>query len=251
MKQTKQKNKRIISKILLAIILVFACILLASQTKKVIEPSNTISSESSEIITIDEKEEKINIKSSEDIDLEATRKKYKNNEIIGRLEIPDLFNILITQTKDNSFYLNHSLTKKKDNKGTEFLDYRNKVTDKQINIYGHNSRTYNIPFRKLEKFKNKEFFDKNEYIIFQSDSGRRIYHILAIKEVSGAFEHMKITKTGQDFVEHVKILEKNAIQSRKLDYDENSSLLVLQTCSYGKQKTYYVITAIEIKGYTE
>ena len=62
---------------------------------------------------------------------------------------------------------------------------------------------------------------------------------------------MKITKTGQDFVEHVKVLESNAIQSRKLEYDENSNILVLQTCSYGKQKTYYVITAIEIKGYTE
>lgn len=246
------KNKKsLLSKILLIIILVFVCLFLVTQTKQIATPENNIESNQTEVITIDNNEEKINIKSSEDIDLAKARKKYKNDDIIGRLEIPDLFNILITQSKDNNFYLDHSLSRKKDVKGTEFLDYRNKVTDKQINIYGHNSRTYNIPFRKLEKFKNKEYFAKNEYIIFQSDSGRRYYHILAIKEVSGAFEHMKITKTGQDFVEHVKVLESNAIQSRKLEYDENSNILVLQTCSYGKQKTYYVITAIEIKGYTE
>jgi len=246
------KNKKsLLSKILLLIILVFVCIFLVSQTREVTESNNNIDSNTTEIITVETEEEKINIKSSEDIDLNAARKKYKNDDIIGRLEIPDLFNILITQSKDNSFYLDHSLTKKKDVKGTEFLDYRNKVIDKQINIYGHNSRTYNIPFRKLEKFKKKDFFDKNEYIIFQTDSGRRYYHILAIKEVSGVFEHMKLTKTGNEFVEHIKVLESNAIQSRKIDYDENSNLLVLQTCSYGKQKTYYVITAIEIKGYTE
>ena len=205
--------------------------------------------ETQEIITTDD-EEPIDIEMSADIDLTATRKKYQNNDIVGRLEIPGLFNIIIVQGKDNSYYLDRSVTKKKDNKGTEFMDYRNTVSDKQINIYGHNSRTYNIPFRKLENFKNKDYFDNHEFIIFQTIEGKRIYRILSIKEVSGVFEHMKINKEGEEFVKHIEIMKNNALHSRDLKYDENSNLLVLQTCSYGKKKTYYVITAIEIKNYT-
>ena len=30
-------------------------------------------------------------------------------------------------------------------------------------------------------------------------------------------------------------------------YDENTNILTIQTCSYSGEKTYYVITAIELK----
>ena len=55
------------------------------------------------------------------------------------------------------------------------------MTDKQINIYGHNSRLYDLPFKKLENFLDKEFFDNNQYLLFQHEKGRRIYEIAAIK----------------------------------------------------------------------
>lgn len=185
------------------------------------------------------------IESSPDINFQETRNKYQNNDIIARLEIPNLFNILITQSTDNKYYLNHCLTKKKDTKGTEFMDYRNNIDSKQINIYGHNSRTYDIPFRKLENFLNKDYFNKNKYIILQTELEKRIYEITAIKEVKDN-EHMQIKLQGSNYLKHLDKLVDNAYHYREIKYDENSNILVLQTCSYANKDSYYIIVAIEI-----
>lgn len=187
-------------------------------------------------------------KFSKDVNLSSKRKEYNNNEIVGRLEIPGVFNILVTKTSNNKFYLDHSLSKKSDKKGTEFLDFRTNVTDQRINIYGHNSRTYDIPFRKLERFLNKSFFDANPYILLQHDKGRRYYKIFSIKEVTTDNEHMIVAATGDRYITHIKTLLANSLYTRSIEYDVNSSVLVLQTCSYTPgAKHYYVISAIEVK----
>ena len=166
------KKKKIISilGVVLFFILLLALTSIAFYYKKNATSLNALNSENKETLVIDEnsKQEKINIELSTDIDLQEKREEYHNNDIVARLEIPDLFNILIVHGTDNEFYLNHDLSRKKDIKGTEYLDYRVTTESKQINIYGHNSRTYNIPFRKLEKFLDKKYFDEHEYIVLQN-----------------------------------------------------------------------------------
>ncbi|MGN1372124.1 MAG: class B sortase [Candidatus Coprovivens sp.] len=183
---------------------------------------------------------------SSDINLDTYRNKYNNPEIVARLEIPNLFNILITQSSDNKYYLDHSIEKKKDVKGTEFMDYRITPTSKQVNIYGHNSRTYDIPFRKIEKLLDKDTFDKTPYILLQHDGGIRIYKIVSIKETTGN-EHMYVFKENEEFVNHVQNLISDSVYTRSVPYDKDSNILTIQTCSYSDDKTYYVITAIELK----
>ena len=153
------------------------------------------------------------------------------------------------QSNDNSFYLSHNYYNQYDTGGAPFFDYRNTdlLNNQQINIYGHNSKTYDIPFRKLENFLDKEFFDNNQYILLQDDNGRKIYQIFAIKEVSSDYSHMKVNLTGAEFVSHVKNLGSSVIYSRDLVFDENSKILVLQTCSYTSSESYYVITAILVE----
>lgn len=182
-----------------------------------------------------------------DVDIEQIRHNYGNHEIIGRLEIPNLFNVLVTKTSDNSFYLEHSIYRKKDPLGTEFMDFRVMPTSKQINIYGHNSRdkSLNIPFLRLENFLDKNFFDENPYIVFQHDSGKSIYKITAIKEVT-TDEHMNVSKTGDDFVKHVDFFRKNAIHTRDVSYNQDSDIIILQTCSHHLDNAYYLLVGIKI-----
>jgi SrtB family sortase len=143
--------------------------------------------------------------------------------------------------------LNHAIDRKKDVKGSEFMDYRIKPTSKQVNIYGHNSKTYDIPFRKLEKFLDKDFFDSTPYVLLQHDTGTRIYKIFSLKEISKDYEHMVVSTTIHNHKQHIDILKEGSLYTRDIPYDENSNILVLQTCSYTKSNTYYVISAIEIK----
>ena len=177
-------------------------------------------------------------------DLSSIREKYDNNDIIAELYIPDVFDVYIAKTSNNEYYLDHSLYRKKDIKGAEYMDYRVDIDSEQINIYGHNSSTFNIPFRQLEKFLKQEFFEEHPYIILTYDGGEKAYEILSIKEVSKDYEHMKVKP--DNMVEHIDKLKNDSIFVRNLKYDENTRLLVLQTCSYAHEDNYYVITAIEI-----
>ncbi|MBR1386369.1 MAG: class B sortase [Bacilli bacterium] len=197
------------------------------------------------------KVESLVIKMAPDVDLAEERRKNNNNDIVGRLEIPDLFNVLVVKTTNNDYYLNHAVNKSYDIRGSEFLDYRVNPTSKQVNIYGHNSRDPNIKvaFLKLESYLKKDFFDNNPYIIFQYDGGKSIYKIKAIKEVYETnTEHLLVDKTGSDFVNHVNTMTtgNGIIFSRDVKVDANSEILVLQTCSHHWNNALYTFIAVKI-----
>lgn len=254
-KQTKKKvvdKKRIIKKVIYIIcIILLSIVFVLSLYNLIINNQDSQNSLPQDKVTEPSKPEATEYEKalslfSEDIDLAAMRKEHKNDDIVARLEIPELFNILITKTDNNDYYLNHSINKKKDKKGTEFLDYRTNPEDAQVNVYGHNSRTYDIPFRKIESFLDEEFFNNNPYVLLQHDKATRIYKIISLKEVNENYEHMIVDVPVESRVEHIDNLIENSLYSRYVEYDKNSNILVIQTCSYNDDDTYYVITAIEL-----
>jgi len=245
----QEHKKTNLKKIYIIIIIVLSILLLISSTIEIINiltPSENLlpTSEPPQNISQEEKEN-INKLFSEDTDLSQARKDNGNDEIVGRIEIPGVFNLSLTQTKDNDYFIEYNIKKKRSNKGTEFIDFRNKMTDKQINIYGHNSRLYDLPFKKLENFLDKEFFNNNQYLLFQHEKGRRIYEIAAIKKVTTDYEHMIVN--AKDQKEHITKLLENPIQSRELEYDENTNIIVLQTCIRQEDGNYYILIGFEIK----
>lgn len=246
---TPEENKKINLKIIYIIIIIILCILLLISTTievvNIFTPSENIlpTTQPKETISQQEKDN-INKIFSEDIDLSLARKENNNDEIVGRIEIPGVFNLLLTQTKDNDYYIEYSIKKKRSNKGTEFIDYRNEVTDNQINIYGHNSRLYDLPFKKLENFLDKDFFEKNEYLLFQHDKGRRIYQIVAIKKVTNDYEHMIVDSKNQK--SHIEKLLKDSIQSRNVQYNDNTNIIVLQTCIRQEDGNFYILIGFEM-----
>ena len=183
-----------------------------------------------------------------DIDLEQARIDNNNREIVGRLELPDLFNILVSKTNNNKYYLDYSVKRERDIKGSEFLDYRTSPTDKQVNVYGHNSRDPNlkVPFLRLESFLEKDFFDSHPYIVLQYDGGKSFYKIMNIKEVVTDLEHMTVDLTGTAFKNHLDIIKSNSMYTRDVYYDEHSEIIILQTCSHHLDNAYYIITGIKI-----
>ena len=64
------------------------------------------------------------------------------------------------------------------------MDYRQNLDSKQINIYGHNSTKYNPPFKILENYLNKEYYD----LMFKED----IFHIVTCEDVGINLETTKI-----------------------------------------------------------
>lgn len=173
------------------------------------------------------------------------KEQYNNEDIIARLEIPELINILIVKGQDNEYYLNHSINKEQDKKGTEFMDYRNTPSSNHINIYGHNSKTYDLPFKRIEKFLQKEFFKTNKYIYLEFEEFTKKYLIFSIKEVSTDFIHMNISSS--NIKEKIDKIKNKSIHIREINYNNNSNILILQTCSYNKKKSFYLLSAIEVE----
>ena len=211
--------------------------------------------EAKEVIKVPD-EEKYNIKingevvhMSPDVDIAAERVNHHNDDIIGRLEVPDLFNVLVVRGPDNIVYLDMNIDRENDYKGSSFMDYRLGPDSNQINIYGHNSRDENIyvPFRLLENFLKPEFFDSHPYIIFQYENGKRVYKVAAITQVhNDNLEHMRVNKTGADFVNHIKEILSNPIHSRPTTINQNSKVIILQTCSHDWDNAVYLITGVAI-----
>lgn len=250
-KVLEDTNKNSLKKLYIIIIIILSIALLISSTIEIINiftPSENLLPTTPPVQTPVESElDKLNQLFTEDIDFSIPRKENNNNEIVGRLEIPGVFNLLLTQTKDNDYYIEYNIKKKRSNKGTEFIDYRNKFSDNHINIYGHNSRLYDLPFKKLEHFLQKDFFNQNEYLLFQTEEGRRIYRIVAIKEEKPQkkYEHMIINSKNQK--EHITKLLENTIQKREVEYDENTNIIVLQTCVRQRDGNYYILIGFEVK----
>lgn len=241
------KNKIIMLLLILALIGSVSFMYIENENNKVIIDTPN------EIVVKDEEKVEVSVEGTKilfapDIDLDAARRENNNYEIVGRLELPDLFNILVSQTTNNNFYLSHSVKKEWDIKGSEFLDYRTGPLSKQINVYGHNSRDPNlkVPFLRLESFLDKDYFDSHPYIVFQHDNGKNFYKIMAIKEVVTDLEHMTVNLSGSEFKTHLDKIRSDSMYTRDVPYNENSEIIILQTCSHHLDNAYYIFTGIRI-----
>lgn len=184
------------------------------------------------------------IKKNGKMEIEDAREFYKNEDIIGYLDIPGTsIHFFFTQGQDNSFYLEKDLRKKKSKLGTIFMDYRNTLTDKQINLYGHNGNVEVAPFYELQNYKKREFSKQNSIIeIFLPKGEKRTYQIASVV-ITKDTRHMDLSKEK----ENIAFYNEESLYPIE-PINVTDSLLVLQTCSYEDKNTYLLIISKEIKG---
>ena len=167
-------------------------------------------------------------------DISYYKNKYNNNDIIGLLYVPGT-NIRepITQSKDNNYYLKHNLYKKDDIRGTVFLDYRvdfNK--SKKTLIYSHNSKTIDVPFRELDGYYNKDFFDSHKYMYVKTDKEISKYEIFSSYVEYGNWDYMDTDiDNGDKWFKHISGLKNKSLYNTDVDINKNDKIMILQTCS--------------------
>lgn len=178
-------------------------------------------------------------------DLDYLRSYYNNNDIIGAIKIEGTkINNLIVKSTDNKYYLNHALNKEYDERGSIFVDYRVDLNSKQINIYGHNSNVFELPFKELEKYLNREFYNSHKYVEIYNGSKKIIYEIFSVQIVTQDYEHMNIFPT--DLQNHVNQLNESVYEtSTKATIDDE--ILVLQTCGYNPKGSLIIINSKKIR----
>ena len=176
--------------------------------------------------------------------LEEYREHYNNNDIVGSIKIDGTkIDSLLVKGKDNDYYLNHGVNGKYDEKGTIYVDYRTPLNSKQINIYGHNSWYYDIPFRDLEKYFEKDFYNEHKYINLWTGISDVTYEIFSVQIVTNDYEHMIVEP--KDFKLHIDKLSKS-LYDTGVEVNEKDDILILQTCNFHPKDTYIVISAKKI-----
>ena len=165
------------------------------------------------------------------------RDEYNNDDIKGILEIVNADYIVpVLQGKDNDYYLNHDAYGKHNYMGSIYLDYRVNIdSSKKLLIYGHNSSNIDMPFKILEEFYDKDYYDNHKYVIF------------SVYVEPTDYSYMNINFNNDDeYFDHLKKLKSKSMYDTGINISKDDEILILQTCSTNKdyrnyQKKYLLI----------
>ena len=247
-------NKKLkgIALIIISIILFLSAILYSYNFQKSKKLPNSVKNTIKEIKKKDyqPKDDNATNKTEYINELPQLRETYGNNDILGKIEIPDLnINSLITRTVNNLYYLNYNIHKQKDDIGNPFFDFRNKDlnNDRQINIYGHNTDNEKIvdklPLINLEAYNDEYVFNNYKNVYLYLDERKVTYKVIAVKVVNESDnEHMKLLFTNdEDFENHVNKLLSGSKYKDNEKINREDKLLVVQICHFNPKGTYLLI----------
>lgn len=235
--EEKKDNKKtkIVLDIIIYVFIIVVCVCLVLLYFKRQEDNETIKELEETVITKDI--EIVDDKTVKDY-INELRSKYDNDDIKGILSIDGLdVSIPIVKGKDNSYYLKHAVNKKKSVIGSVFIDYRNNTNSRQINIYGHNSTKFNPPFKVLEGYLNKDYYEEHKYFEFMVNDETRKYEIFSviIADKEDTEEHMQFSyKKDSDWLKHYQRLKRRSKYKIDVDVNKDDKIMVLQTCIFGR-----------------
>lgn len=223
------------------IIILLVMLIISIITFNIYKYNNTLKNKiiNSNVIEINHEINKINYEE----ELNKVRSKYNNNDIVGILSNSlDTLNEIVMQSADNDYYLEHTVYHESNWRGQTFLDYRNDInnSDKLI-IYGHNSNYYNLPFKVLENYYNKSYYDENKYLYLQTNLNKYKYEIFSVYvEVSDwdYYNKMKFN-TKNEYYNHILKLKNKSMYDTNVLVNSDDKILIIQTCSTKKEYSNY------------
>lgn len=230
---------RIFNYIYVLVIILSICF--TSNYLKLLHEKNLVyqkAKEEKEVIEISKNDEK-------KYDLDYFRNYYSNNDIIGSIKIDGTkINNLIVKTTNNKYYLNHSLKKEYDERGSIFLDCRTDLNSMQINIYGHNSNIYDLPFKELEKYLHQDFYNSHKYVEIWNGEEIIYYEIFSVQIVTNDYEHMNLFPSNLE--SHLNKMNES-IYHTGIKTTKEDQILVLQTCGYNPKNSLIVVNSKKVK----
>ena len=183
------------------------------------------------------------LKQIEDVDnlnyykniINSAREKYNNNnDVVGILEIDNTDYIVpIMQGEDNKYYLKHTPSGEYSSMGSIYLDYRVDIDySKKLLIYGHNSSSVDMPFKILEEFYDRDYYDNHKYVEITTSKMKKKYKIFSVFVETSDFSYMDITFDNDDeYLKHINNLKDKSMYDTGVTLSKDDEVLILQTCS--------------------
>ena len=190
----------------------------------------------------------------ENIDINTLRSNYGNNDILAYVKIDSIsLESVVLKTSDNDYYLNHDVYKNKSIYGVPFIDYRNKKdlsSEKQINIYGHNSRVEefldDLPFSNLRYITDENTFNNLSDIYLFTENDVLIYEPYIVKVITTDYEYTRLKFVNDEVLHnHLNNLVSNTMYCKDECYiPDDKDIIILQTCFYNPRGSYLLLIGI-------
>ena len=147
----------------------------------------------------------------------------------------------VLQGSDNDYYLNHDAYGNSNYMGSIYLDYRVDIdSSKKLLIYGHNSSNIDMPFKILEEFYDKDYYDNHKYVWITTSTAKKKYEIFSIYVETKDFSYMNVNfASDKDYLEHITKLKEKSMYDTGVEVSSEDEVLILQTCSTHKDYSNY------------
>lgn len=180
-----------------------------------------------------------------------------NPDIYGWVVVPGTEHIdyPVLQGTDNEYYLNHEYTKGYMQAGSIYADYHcDRDTNRNFNtvLYGHNMQN-DMMFSELIKFLDKDFFEANEYVYLYTEYGIYTYRVFSVFKADYRSGYVETGfPTEQAFIDFAYDMKSRSMYQRDgVEFDENSRIITLSTCTNGLQTDRYCVQALLVDAYNE
>lgn len=176
------------------------------------------------------------------IDVDITELKEKNSDTVGWINVNNTnINYPFVQTKDNSYYLNHSFDKKYNEAGWVFLDYRNNndLNNRNTILYAH-SRLDKTMFGSLSKvLKSSWYNNKDNHIIrLSTDTENTLWQIFSVYKIPEESYYITTNfNTNEEYSKFLNTIKQRSIHNFNTNLDTNDKILTLSTCYSDTERT--------------
>lgn len=168
------------------------------------------------------------------INVDLTNLQNQNNDTIGWLQVNGTnINYPVVQTSNNEYYLTHDFTKKYNDGGWIFADYRNNlVNDKNLIIYGH-ARLNLTMFGTLKNVIKASWYTNNDnhLVRLSTINSNMSYQVFSTYVIEAEDYYIKTDfNSNEDYLKFLNEIKSRSVYNYGVNLDENDRILTLSTC---------------------
>ena len=174
------------------------------------------------------------------IDVDFTELQKINPDTIGWIQVNGTnINYPFVQTKDNSYYLNHSFDQSNNNAGWVFLDYRNHLNNLDNNtiLYAH-GRLDTTMFGSLKNLLKSSWYDNpdNYLIKLSTPTSNSLWQVFSVYhlETTNDYIYTNFLTTSQ-YQDFLNTITSRSIYNFNTTLNTNDKIITLSTC-YNKDE---------------
>lgn len=174
-----------------------------------------------------------------------------NNDVVAWISIPSTrLSYPVTQTDDNSYYLNHLFTGESNICGCAFLDYRNDESFYSRNsiVYGHRMDDGSM-FTCIQNYKKQSYYDEHPTATLYTPEGTFTIEFFSgyLTEAYGDPWRMSFASDEAYLEWHDALVERSDFTS-DVSFSENDRVITLSTCSRSFSNARYVLHGVIRQG---